>query len=181
MTQNYCLEYIDGLGKRITALREQKGMLKSQLAKKIGVSFSALDRWEKGQYMPTWNNAVKLAKAFGMPVKDLIGEEAVKQIAAHKRELLTKENKENNVRGTYFGYIEGLGDRIYHLRKRAGLTQKQLGEKVGISFRSISYYESNRVSPSSKVAQKLADAFGISLAELLGKETDHAENHGNHD
>lgn len=177
MTRNYYLEHIDGLDKRITALRKQKGMLKNQLAKSIGVSFSALNQWEKGQHMPTWNNAVKLAKAFGMPVEDLIGEEAVKHLMAHKRALANK----NVTRGNYFGYIEGLGDRIYHLRKKARLTQCQLAERIGVSYRAISAYESNRVSPSSKVAQKLDDALGISLVELLGKGIDHAENHGNHD
>ena len=158
MTRNYYLEHIDGLDKRITALRKQKGMLKNQLAKSIGVSFSALNQWEKGQHMPTWNNAVK-------------------HLMAHKRALANK----NATRGNYFGYIEGLGDRIYHLRKKARLTQCQLAERIGVSYRAISAYESNRVSPSSKVAQKLADALGISLVELLGKGIDHAENHGNHD
>ena len=127
--------------------------------------------------MPTWNSVVKLAKACGIPVKELVGEDTVKRLAAHKRELA----KKNSTRGYYFGYIEGLGDRIYHLRKKAGLTQKQLAKKAGLSYRAISTYELDQVSPSSKAAQKLADALDATLEELLGKDALNAENHGNHD
>lgn len=177
MPNNYYLDHIDGFGQKVTALRKQQGMISSHFAKKVGVAPNTLSQWEKDETMPTWNSVVKLAKACGITAKDLVGEDTVKQLAAHKRELA----KKNSTRGYYFGYIEGLGDRIYHLRKKAGLTQKQLAKKAGLSYRAISTYELDRVSPSSKAAQKLADALDVTLEELLGKDVLHAENHGNHD
>lgn len=177
MPNSYYLDHIDGFGQKVTALRKQQGMIPSHFAKKVGVSPTTLSQWEKDETMPTWNSVVKLAKACGITVKELVGEDAVKQLAVHKRVLV----KKNSTRGYYFGYIEGLGNRIYHLRKKAGLTQKQLAEKVGVSYRAISKYELDHVSPSSKTAQKLADALDVTLEELLGKDVLHAENHGNHD
>lgn len=177
MPNNYYLNHIDGFGQKVTALRKQQGLIPSHFAKKVGVAPNTLSQWEKDETMPTWNSVVKLAKACGIPVKELVGEDTVKRLAAHKRELA----KKNSTRGYYFGYIEGLGDRIYHLRKKAGLTQKQLAKKAGLSYRAISTYELDQVSPSSKAAQKLADALDATLEELLGKDALNAENHGNHD
>lgn len=177
MPNNYYLNHIDGFGQKVTALRKQQGLIPSHFAKKVGVAPNTLSQWEKDETMPTWNSVVKLAKACGMSVKELVGEDTVNRLAAHKRELA----KKNSTRGYYFGHIEGLGDRIYHLRKKAGLTQKQLAKKAGLSYRAISTYELDHVSPSSKAAQKLADALDVTLEELLGKDALNAENHGNHD
>lgn len=60
-----------------------------------------------------------------------------------------------------------LGGRIRELRIAAGLSQTELGQKVGVSFQQVQKYErgANRVSASTLV--QLAFALGISAAELL--------------
>jgi len=45
--------------------------------------------------------------------------------------------------------IEDFGKRLSDLRKALGLTQKQLGEKVGVSNRVIAYYEGETDYPLS--------------------------------
>ena len=45
------------------------------------------------------------------------------------------------------------------LRIKKNLTQKELAEKVGVTSRSIQYYESGRILPSLIVAKKIADEF----------------------
>lgn len=62
-----------------------------------------------------------------------------------------------------------IGDRIKYHRKRLGLTQEQLAEHMGISAQAVSKWENNLSCPDISVLPELADLFGISVDELLGK------------
>ncbi len=64
--------------------------------------------------------------------------------------------------------IEGFGERLADLRKALGLTQKQLGEKVGVSNRVIAYYEGETDYPPAHLIEPLAKALKVSSDELLG-------------
>lgn len=59
-------------------------------------------------------------------------------------------------------------ERIREARKAAGLTQKQLAEKIGVKHVSVSYYENGTVSPTYDQIQAIADATGVSVAYLMG-------------
>lgn len=62
-----------------------------------------------------------------------------------------------------------LGDRIKYHRKRLGMTQEQLAERMGVSAQAVSKWENNQSCPDISVLPDLADVFGISVDELLGK------------
>jgi transcriptional regulator with XRE-family HTH domain len=64
--------------------------------------------------------------------------------------------------------VEGFGERLADLRKAMGLTQKQLGEKVGVSYRVIAYYEGETDYPPAHLIEPLAKALKVSSDELLG-------------
>ena len=61
-----------------------------------------------------------------------------------------------------------LGLRIAELRKAAGLTQGQLGEKLGYSDKSVSKWERGEGVPDVYVLKKLTGIFGCSADALLG-------------
>lgn len=63
-----------------------------------------------------------------------------------------------------------IGDRISAVRKLAGMTQKELGERAGIDPSTIRKYESGRLNPKFETVKKIADALEISLAELYTEE-----------
>lgn len=54
-------------------------------------------------------------------------------------------------------------------RKAAGLTQLQTAHKIGISLDSIRRYESGTYEPRATELLKMAELFGCSVDELLGK------------
>lgn len=54
-------------------------------------------------------------------------------------------------------------------RMRNKLTQKELGEKVGLTGNMIGEVEAGRVQPSVKSISKLADVLGVSVDYLLGR------------
>ena len=63
-----------------------------------------------------------------------------------------------------------LGKRITNNRKRLGLAQDQLAEKLGITAQAVSKWENDRSCPDITILPKLADIFGITIDELLGRE-----------
>ncbi len=62
-----------------------------------------------------------------------------------------------------------IGDRIKFHRKRLGMTQEQLAERMGVSAQAVSKWENNLSCPDITVLPELAAIFGISVDELLGK------------
>jgi len=64
--------------------------------------------------------------------------------------------------------MEGIGQRIRTLRKARALTQKQLGELLGISFQAVSKWEKGSCSPELSQIPALCRALGVTADELLG-------------
>ena len=65
-----------------------------------------------------------------------------------------------------------LGDRIKLLRKQQGLTQTELGKKIGISQTAVISYEKNVNVPPVDRLSKMADIFDVSVDYMLGKTDD---------
>ncbi len=59
------------------------------------------------------------------------------------------------------------GKTIRTLREKGKLTQKQLAEKLMVSDKTISKWETDKGLPDIGILQELATALGISVAELL--------------
>lgn len=59
------------------------------------------------------------------------------------------------------------GESIKKIRKEKGLTQKQLGEKLGISQAAIGQFESNKANPQMETIRKIADALEVELWEIV--------------
>lgn len=60
-----------------------------------------------------------------------------------------------------------IGERIKLFRKRANLTQKELGEKLNVTGTTITRYEKNLRTPDILTLKKIAEVFNISLNTLL--------------
>ena len=62
----------ESLGKRIAALRREKGLKQDELAEKMGVSPQAVSKWENDQTCPDINLLPKLAQLLGVTVDTLL-------------------------------------------------------------------------------------------------------------
>ncbi|MBE6871761.1 MAG: helix-turn-helix transcriptional regulator [Ruminococcaceae bacterium] len=60
-----------------------------------------------------------------------------------------------------------LCERIYELRRKSGLSQEQLAERVGVSRQSISKWESGVSTPELDKLIALSECFGVTLDELV--------------
>ena len=64
-----------------------------------------------------------------------------------------------------------VANRLLDLRKKSGMSQEELAEKLGISRQSVSKWERAESSPDTDNLIALAQIYGVSLDELLmGKE-----------
>lgn len=63
-----------------------------------------------------------------------------------------------------------IGKFIYELRKEKELTQKQLADRVGVSDKTISKWETGRGIPDTAIMGELCKELGISINELLSGE-----------
>lgn len=65
--------------------------------------------------------------------------------------------------------------KLRELRKKCGLTLKELGTVIGVAESTISQYETGKRQPDYETLLKLGEYFGVSVDYLLGRETNAKE------
>ncbi|MBR5529405.1 MAG: helix-turn-helix domain-containing protein [Oscillospiraceae bacterium] len=70
-----------------------------------------------------------------------------------------------------------IGKFIADCRKKANLTQMQLAEKLGITDRAISKWETGKSLPDSSLMLSLCDILGITVNDLLSGEVIEMDNY----
>ena len=68
-----------------------------------------------------------------------------------------------------------LADKIIELRKKNGLSQEELAEKLNVSRQSISKWEGAQSIPDMNKILKLSDLFSVSTDYLLKDEIEEME------
>ena len=67
--------------------------------------------------------------------------------------------------------MKNYGTSLKEHRVSRGLTLSQLEDAIGINNSSISRWENGKIIPSIDCCVKLADFYGITVDELIGRET----------
>lgn len=71
-----------------------------------------------------------------------------------------------------------MGKRIKECREQAGLTQEELGEKLGLQRAAINKYEKGHVENMKRATiKRMADIFDVSPSWLMGFEEDYQEDY----
>ena len=73
------------MGPRLRALRRARGSTLARLSEQTGISLSTLSRLESGQRKPTLELLLPLAKAYGVPLDELVGAPATGDPRIHPR------------------------------------------------------------------------------------------------
>ena len=68
-----------------------------------------------------------------------------------------------------------LGNSLFNARKKKGLSQEEVAEKLGVSRQTISKWETEETVPDIYQAKKLAKIYGLSLDELIDADLDQKE------
>ena len=131
-------------GERIAEQRKKLGLSQEELARKIGVSRSALSLYEIDRREPDLETVKKIASLFGVTTDYLLG--------------LAK------------GGNTMLGKRINELRRASGMTQEELGKKLGVIKQTVSSWEKGISEVRNDTLITLSRLFGVTTDYLLGLE-----------
>ena len=82
--------------------------------------------------------------------------------AAAKAKVETMSTKDER-------FFKDLGARVAQLRKEQGLTQTELGERLGIAQQTLAHYEVGRLRVAASMLPTLAQMLGTSVEELIGQ------------
>lgn len=63
-----------------------------------------------------------------------------------------------------------LGKKIRAHRDELGLTQAELADKLGLTYSSVSQWESGRATPRTPILRQLAELFDTTVADLMGED-----------
>ena len=129
----------DYFGSRLKALRKKAGLTQEELADVLGISYMTVRRWEAGKASPRVEDIPSIAQALGVPEADLLDTNASIPFGANLKAL----------------------------RRKAGLTQSQLADKIGVSLLTLFRWEKDERQPRMSEIKALAKALGVSEAELL--------------
>lgn len=65
-----------------------------------------------------------------------------------------------------------LGNSLFQARKKCGLSQEEVAEKLGVSRQTISKWETNETLPDIRQSKRLAALYRLSLDELIDFDMD---------
>lgn len=68
-----------------------------------------------------------------------------------------------------------LGNSLFHARKRCGLSQEEVAEKLGVSRQTVSKWETDETVPDIRQSKKMAVLYKMSLDELIDFDIDMQE------
>lgn len=67
--------------------------------------------------------------------------------------------------------MSSFSDMLTYLRKREGLSQQELAERVGLTRSRIGMYETAKREPDFETLELFADFFNVNMDTLMGKAT----------
>ena len=65
-----------------------------------------------------------------------------------------------------------LGNNLFHARKRRGLSQEDVAQRLGVSRQTVSKWETGETVPDIRQSKKMAVLYNISLDELIDFDLD---------
>ena len=135
------------IGKRIAALRKEKGLTQEELAQHMGVSGQAVSKWENDQTCPDISALPKLARLLGVTVHELLeGKEetpAVRVLPPAER----KDPKDMLLRITVDSHE---GDRV---RVNLPMALVEIGLEIGMEMPQINGNEALKGVDLKKVLE----------------------------
>jgi transcriptional regulator with XRE-family HTH domain len=66
--------------------------------------------------------------------------------------------------------VKKIGQFLAELRKEKGLTQEQLGEKLGVTNKTVSRWENGNYLPPVEILQLLSEFYGLTINEILSAQ-----------
>ena len=63
--------------------------------------------------------------------------------------------------------VKRIGEFLAQLRKEQGMTQEQLGEKLGVTNKTVSRWENGNYLPPVEILEMLSDMYALTINEII--------------
>lgn len=133
-------------GQNLKQLRNNANLTQQQLADKLKVAPSTIGMYESDKRMPDTTLLSEIANLFSVSIDYLVG----------------RGNKNSS---NLFAL------KLKEERNKKKLSQRQLGEVIGVSQQTIGSWEAGRTEADQEYIKKLANFFEISTDSLLDNST----------
>ena len=144
------------LKQRLENLRDERDLLKKEVAKNIGVVESVYSEWENGKLSIPTKRIYELSNYFEVNIDYMLG------ISDNRVHL--KTNSEIN--------IDLVSTRLKEIRKSLKLTMRDLANKFNTSSSAISNYENSKYLILSPFLIELCKYSDYSIDWVLGRSED---------
>ena len=65
----------------------------------------------------------------------------------------------------------GMGNNLKMLRERAGITQQEAADKIGVKQSTVAMWETKKCSPRAGLFEKIAEVYGCEIADIFAEES----------
>ena len=144
---------------KLKMLRKKQGLTQKEVADLVHVERVRYTNWEIGKRKPNFDNLSMLACIFDVSIDFLLSD----YIEISKDKYLKMQESDLIISNVF-------PQRLKEVRIKRGLTQTELGEKVGVKQNTFTNWEKGKREPSFENLIKLADLLEVSLDWLFGRE-----------
>ena len=144
---------------KLKMLRKKQGLTQKEVARLLGTVQGVYSKWERGVYEPNYENLSMLACIFDVSIDFLLSD----YIEFSKEKYLRMQE-------SYLIISNIFPQRLKELRLKKGLTQTELGEKVGVKQNTFTNWEKGKREPNFEIVIKLADLLEVSVDWLFGRK-----------
>lgn len=141
---------------RLEDLREEKELLKKNVAKNIGVVESVYSEWENEKLSIPTKRLVQLANFFEVNIDYMLG--------LSNTRLNLKSNNEID--------LKIVSHRLKEIRKSLKMTMRELADKLNTTSSAISNYENAKYLILSSLLIELCKLSNYSIDWVLGRSED---------
>lgn len=139
------------IGQSMRKSRKNAGLTLQKLAFFSNSTTSFLSRLERDMFNPNIKKVIELSDVVGISIDDYIGRKE------------SRRHLKASVKLT-------IGQSIQRTRESKGVSIDKLAEMTGYEKQELNKWEKDRQSPRLMVVIDIADALGITIDELVGRE-----------
>lgn len=138
-------------GEFLSKKRIEAGLSQTQIANELGYSVQLISLWESGKNIPSISVLGKYASLLHIDLEGII---------------YNKDSKKNNHCDTNSFNLDAFSKNLKKLRKKKGITQKELAIEISCPTNAIIRFEKGTSLPSLEQLTKLADYYKVSIDNL---------------
>jgi len=151
--------FMEKFHEKLKTLRKKKGITQQKVAHLLGTVQGVYSKWERGVYEPNYENLSMLSCIFDVSIDFLLSD----YIEISKDKYLEMQESDLIISNVF-------PQRLKEIRIKRGLTQTELGEKVGVKQSTFTNWENGKREPNFEIVIKLADLLEVSVDWLFGRK-----------